>query len=374
MNLEERWAKVWAWVQGQRAEVRPSILIPEAQVRNSGPMEAAIEPGDRYFAVFVNELFVTHARKWGVLIEPMVVAVCEFTYDGEKKMVPFVVGPSLLSGKVQQVPNGMLYSDTQVAGVCPYVGGNLVITIILCEASTQSFPKKFLDIIEKTAGSFSFGSALNAHLKVADAIVDGVEALFDLNGARPVIGHRWEYNHGFAPWLKPGFFALAATPGGALDPAALEVDAGRLCKTTDGRAEAYRDSDYVLYSLRAVPKREDVTELPFYRNFLDALKAAADRDEGAWQRAKAGLLAAYQQMITSPDLTWSQAQELAQVFQDKLVAAKKRADEFGTLANEPDAAHRNPAEHLRAIEVLPHGKERVGRLLHIHELMDLKTG
>jgi len=374
MNLEERWTKVWEWVKGQRAEIRQSIQIPEAQVRNSGPIGVTIEPGNHYFAVFVNELFVTHARKWGNLIDPMAVVVCEFTYDKEKKVVPFVVGPSLLSGKVEQVPNGMVYNDTQVAGACPYMGGKLAITMILCEASTESFPKKFLSIIEKTAGSFSFGSALTAHLKVADAVVGGVEALFDLGGAKPVIGHRWEYNDGFTPWLKPGFFALATVPGGEINPATLAVESARLYKQTDGRTVPYREADYILYSLRVVEKRSDFTELPFYRNFQDALKAASDRDEGAWQRAKAGLLTAYQQMITSPDLTWSQAQELSQQFKDKLVAVKKHVDSFGTLSDEPKATKETLAEHFRPIEALPHGQERIDRLLHIHEIMDLKIG
>jgi len=59
----------------------------------------------------------------------MVFVSSELSYDSAEIAVPFVVGPSMIKG--QQTPVGMVFSDTRVAGIHPYRGGRLIVTVIL---------------------------------------------------------------------------------------------------------------------------------------------------------------------------------------------------------------------------------------------------
>jgi hypothetical protein len=64
---------------------------------------------------------------------------------------------------------------------------------------------------------------------------------------------------------------------------------GRLCNATGVTQSPFRKSSFVLYSLCVVEKRGDIEELPFYPLFQKALRSAASREEGSWDRAKAAL-------------------------------------------------------------------------------------
>src|SRR4051812_17397001 len=122
-GVESRWDKVWSYIKGRPAEVKRSITIPSDRVVDSGATAANFQPKKQYFAVVVNEMFLTQAREWWSEYDPMALVVSEFTYNGKRITVPFVVGPSMIQAKLQEVPNDMTISDTLVSGIHPYVGG-----------------------------------------------------------------------------------------------------------------------------------------------------------------------------------------------------------------------------------------------------------
>ena len=178
----------------------------------------------------------------------------------------------------------------------------------------------------------------------------------------PIAGHRWEFDPGTTPWLEPGFFALINTDVDTIDRSALSVVNGRLHHEGESLVEAAahkkRQNDYLLYSLCSNEKRTDLTGLPFYQLFQSALKEAASADEGGWPRAKAALVTLYQTMLTSPDLTWDQTQEVMDDFKTKVVAAHERAKGFSVLSTGGGTPP-------------PDADARLRRLHEIHELLAL---
>jgi hypothetical protein len=333
-DTESGLQRIWGYVKGRSSEIIRSVAIPPERVFDSGSIAQRFEPRMHYFAVVINEMFLADARQWWNEFDPMVFVVSEFAYDGKRTVVPFVVGPSLIRSNLQSVPKGMAITDTLVAGLHPYTGGKFALTVILAQVRRESYAKRVLQFVESVASAFPCGAALLPHLKVSGAVIDGVDTLFQTDGTKPIAGHRWEYNDGISPWLQPGFFALVDADERDLDIGQLSVVGGRLRDGSGKDAAAFRKSDYVLYSLRTVDKRNDLEELPFYRLLRNALTSASSTDEGSWERAKAGLVTLYQEMLTSPDLTWTQVQELAERFKEQLMQAHKAVESF-TLGHEP---------------------------------------
>jgi hypothetical protein len=332
-HLDDSWKKVWFHIKGRPAEVTRSVAILPDRVFDSGVWPSRFAPRKQYFSVVINELFLTQSRKWWNEYDPMALVVSEFAYDGKRTTVPIVVGPALLEGKVQNLPGGISITDTLVAGVHPYTGGTFALTVILAQIKRASYAKRLLQFVETVAGAFPAGVALQPHLKVAGAVMDGIESLFSMEETVPIAGHRFEYNDGISPWLKPGFFALISKDERDIDVDRLSVVSGRLKDGRTSDAPSFRQADFVLYSLCPVSIRSDVPELPFYRLFKDALVAAASAEKGSWERAKAGLVTLYQEMLSSPDLTLVQVEELIESFKQELLKAHATAASF-TLGSE----------------------------------------
>jgi hypothetical protein len=324
-SIESRWSIIWNYIKGRPAEVKRAIAVPSGRVIDSGAVTAPFQPKKQYFAVVINEMFLEQARQWWTEYDPMALIVSEFTYDGKRITVPFVVGPSMIQAKLEQVPNGMAITDTLVSGIHPYVGGKFALTVILAQVKRQSHATKLLQLVETVGHAFPEGAALEPYLKVAGAVMDGVDALLGLADTVPIAGHRWEYNDGITPWLEPGFFALIDSDVKNVNADQLSVRKGRLFEDVKGNPAAFRRADFLLYSLRVVETRNDVNELPFYPLFQKALQAAASTEAGSWDRAKATLVTLYQEMLLSPDLTFAQAQQLAADFKTQLVAANDLA-------------------------------------------------
>jgi len=354
-EVDGLWSRIWKHVESRPAKVKRALAVPAQNVIDSGASGARFEPKKQYFAVVINEMFLAQARQWWTEYDPMALVVSEFTYDGKRTTVPFVVGPSLIQAKVEQIPGGMAITDTLVAGVHPYVGGKFALTIILAQVKRQSHAGKLLELVETVGRAFPEGAALEPYLKIAGAVLNGVDTLLGLEDTRPIAGQRWEYNDGISPWLEPGFFALIDADVKDLNESRLSVQKGRLLDGVGATAPPFRRSDFLLYSLRVVDARTDISELSFYPLFKKALQAAASNEEGSWDRAKATLVTVVQEMLMSPDLTFAQVQQLAVEFKSQLVDAKNTANNLvlgQVLAGKDSIADALGADRLRELRNL----------------------
>lgn len=371
-DLHDTWTGLWEKLKGASAQRIRSIPIPPARIAGSDFHDVRLQRGEHYFAVIINEMFLAKARQWWNLYDPMAIVVSEFTYSGKRTVVPYVVGPAMLENKIQEIPRGMAITDTQVAGLHPYAGGRLALTVILAQVKRDSYARRLLNMVENVSAAFPIGPALTPHLKVASAIVEGVESLFSMGDTQALIGHRWELNDDFTPWLNPGFFALINSDEKNMDTENLFVVNGQLRCGPDESAQTFAVNDYVLYSLCASTERTDVTELPMYSAFEVALKTAASLEPGAWDKAKANLVTLYQDLLTSPDLTWNQAQQLTDSFKQKLVHAHEKVKSYGELGS--NVLSEQPRRALLGLEgfVGAEREERASRLMEIHELLRLQ--
>jgi hypothetical protein len=258
-----------------------------------------------YFEVVVNELFLAYQSRLWVKNDPTVLVNTQFGYGDKKDVsVPFLVGPSALKLPAQ-VPKGgkMVFKDTTVAGLYPFKGGQLQCSVVLCQLNTEDLAKKIMNLVEAIASALDYSTQLSAYLKVAGVVLDGIEELAGIkDGLTPVVGYA-------APFSKSGYFALINLPN--VDKNELWVVDNQLKRGKDPTsAQAFTNSDYVLYSINATTTRDDWKFLPFYASFEKIIDDASRTDEDSWKRAKTDMSTLYMTMYKSPDLTHQQALQL----------------------------------------------------------------
>jgi hypothetical protein len=324
--------------------IPPGHFEPAAGGALSGPLIA----NEHYFQVRINEMFLTTERRWFSEYMPMVLAVTEFKYADEHQVVPFTVGPSLLDrdGAGQATPTGMVFTDTRVAGIHPYRGDRLVLSVRLYQLKIGDHAKRILSLVEGAADALDFSTALSSYMKVADVVLEGVEGLMGLGDLNPVVGLRTEFDPNAGNGIdSPAFFALIDAPG--LDPSTLWVRGNRLYTGASSDAsQPYRAADYVLYSVVGSVSRDDAPSLswfgPLWNRVVHESNVAKDE---AWTNAKANMSVLNEALLLSPDMTMGHALLLGDKQVEQMKAIHQRAVGMASLSVEEDPT--SPAETLR---------------------------
>lgn len=333
-----------------------TIPIPPERVDSGATLADPLAPEQHYFQVIVNELYLTKSREWTRVIDPAVLVVSEFSYAGQRQSVPVLVGPAMVEGSIQQVPNGMVFHDSKVAGPHPYRGGPLTLSVVLYEAVREDYARNVLQLVERAARALSPVAQLASYLKVADVVLGGVEMLLSQKSLVPLAGLRSEFNpDGGAP-LKPGFFVLIdpSRDGSSIDTSKLWVRERRLCYGDSlATAEPFRDADFVLYSLTRGEERTDLSELPFEAIYQQMNELAIDPAKK--EEAKQSFIELQRSMLKSPDLTRAHRQKLIATYKaelmDQLQAVLGAAPGEEVPINTPEAAEEQAAV-ADALEIL----------------------
>ncbi|MBZ5509309.1 MAG: hypothetical protein LAO78_27950 [Acidobacteriia bacterium] len=281
---------------------------------------AHFETNQNYFQVRLNEMYLSYERQWFTTFDPMVLVISEFTYDGEKHTVPFTVGASMLEN-VDKIPEGMIFSDTRVAGIHPFRGGKLAISVILYRVKVNDYARNLLNIVGRTAGALDVGANLMNYTKIAGAVLDGVEAVLGLADTTPIVGIRREYDSN-AGKVQPAFFALIDMSEQELNLQPGEkfwVQQNQLvCGNSLAAATPFRKADFALFSLCQVEERDDIDTLSFYplweRIGREAMRPTADD----WLSTKANWTTLAQDIMFSPDLTDKHADKLVDRYFERL--------------------------------------------------------
>lgn len=341
-TLIERCLSLWERIRETPTFQPTAIAIPAGHVDR--PAGQLFQRGQQYFQVRVNEMFLPYQRRWVSAYVPMVMALTEFQYDHNMTAVPFVVGPALVEAKgIQLANNGVLLQDTRVAGLNPYTGGRVATTMVLYRLERENFARKLLSVVESTAGALDFGTTLGVYLKIASAILDGIEAMLDTGQVQPLMGYRKEFDPDGADNFSPGYFALLNNSDGKVDPGHLWVKDNRLCYGTSldkaislqdqgaGRNNPLQEIEFVLYSIAQTDDRSDVELLPFYPLWERVQNEATQPGDDHYKSAKANMLSLYQTMTISPDLTEPQAGRLLDEFVQKMQQLHARAADLDAL-------------------------------------------
>lgn len=275
MSFSDTWKKITT-----SKSYRPArISVPLSNIDIGTKMQTSIAKNEHYFVVRINEIFLSYKRQWFSTYDPVVFITTEFLYNAEKYAVPFVVGPSMMNNKLEKIPEGMVFQDTVVAGLHPYRGGNFVLSIVLGRMRQENYLRKIVNIIEKTAATYTggFATIVSNYTKVANVVLDSMDALFDSQDVEPLIGCRKEYLKEAMDDFSSGYFILMNTDEEEVDEQKFFIKGNRLYYGDSfDEAKPFRDSDYVLYSIMAAPSRSDTELLPFHTQFLQLQSYVSD--------------------------------------------------------------------------------------------------
>ena len=337
-SFSELWDKITNNIINSAREQPTAVAIPPDNVDRRAQMAQQFEEHKDYFQVRVNQLFLKHDRKWLTEIDPMVFVVSEFQYKGEPQTVPYVVGPALIQKHIQKIPKGMVFTNERVAGLHPYRGGDLKLSVVLCQVPVGKPAQAFLKVIEQASKTFDFATALGTYITIGQVILEGVDALFGLDETKPLVGHRTSFDKQAGDQFTPGYFALINEPD--VKPQELWVRDNQLLKGDSvDKAEAYREADFVLYSIVRAPdgKRNDIEQLPFYELWKSAVNEATSLKEGSWDNAKGNLITLINALALSPDLTRQQASEMINEYPALLKSMREQTEKAGKMGQgKPD--------------------------------------
>lgn len=305
------------------AKLPTRINIPIENVSQKDKIGVPLQSDQHYFQIRINELFLKNKRNWYREYAPMVFVVSEFTYDGKEETVPFVVGPQIMDKFGQNLPDDMVFLNTRVAGLHPFKGGQITLSVILYEYKVGDYSEKILRTLESTANIFSFATAFNTYIKIADVLFDGMESLLGLQDVNPLIGLRIQMDQDAAD-LQSGYFVLINSPEGSINENKLWVKNNQLLIGDSlAAAKPFREADYTLYSILHDEDRGDLTALPFYQMWQHVKKEAAVPGEEAEKSAYANMVSLNQAILISPDLTEKHALELISKYQNDLELIRK---------------------------------------------------
>lgn len=272
-----------------------------------------------YFSVTLNEMYLTKGREFWSTYDPLVFISASFVHGSEEITVPLVVGPSTLKGK-QELPHGFVVNDVRLIGPHPFRGGLLRLTVVLYKSRTQDYAKRVLQFAEGISNAIGAPAEVALLSKVGGPLLDSFETLVSQGDCVPIAGHRIEIDGNSLDGLRPHYVALVA--GNDSVTAKASVRAGRLL---DEDQRSFRTDDYILYSIGKHERRDQESTLPFFDLVHELRTSTLSVDDESWSRAKATLIALYQKMLTSPDLTSEEADLLFDGYKAEMLSRRDRA-------------------------------------------------
>ena len=329
-------------IRGGQRQLPSTLTIPRdhIDVTADAEFDVTFRKDQHYFQVVVNEMYLSRTRFFFNPIDPLVYALSEFTYEGKKIIVPLLVGPAMLEkkGVPDGYADGVIYRNVSVSGLHPYRGGGLSLLIVLLEAHGDSVLRPLLNLVESVSSVLDFSPVLSPYIKVADLVMDGFNSLWDAGGVQPVVGLYDSYGPSHKTRFQPSYFALIDKPD--IDPQSLWVKDRELKIGPNMKAaKPFRDADYVLYSFNTPQDnlRDDLDTL-HYADLWKKIQseAASPIDDPNYKNTRALFSTLYQEIAVSPDLTWDQADQVADQNFQRMEKIHTKAKTYAPQAGEED--------------------------------------
>ena len=332
-SIRERTKALFDRAKQGTATTRAHVAIPPDRVDGETSAFEPFAADAHYFQLRVNEMFLARPRQWYSVYQPMVFAAAAYIYDGAEVTAPFVVGRSILEKFGQQEPVGMIFRNVPVTGLHPYRGGGLTLTVLLSRVEQVNNADRLLGVIEGIAGAVGPSAAIGPYLKMAEPVVQAVETLLGLSETQAVLGYHTSINPDVGDVLRPTYSVLIDEDEATIDPTTLRVKDGRLHVESDGGLQPYRAADFVLFRVTQATTRTDEETLPFNALWREAQDLAGTPDDAMWREAKARFLTLNRMLMSSPDLTESDAVSLGDRYLASLKEIRERAVDHGSLSH-----------------------------------------
>jgi len=263
---------------------------------------------DMYFSLRVNQFGLSEDVEWFVKYDPMVVVMCSFLYGYERVTVPCVIGPDFIKNQLRTDPPrfGTTLTDICVTGPHPYRGGPIEISVCLYKVQRVNYAKSLLRIAEGLSQTL-LTSQLSTWLSAGGTLLDAIGSLLGLDETIYLTGHQTTLAYSPLFPLMSGYYCVATPSKDSENPPQLRVNQGRLFSFSLDRERPYAESDFILFSLEGLERRDDLYRFPFARMKKDAIATISGGNEEI-KRAKISLTAAYQELRKSNDFTTKDAQ------------------------------------------------------------------
>jgi len=324
MDLLDKAKNIFDWVKSAKM---PSPVFTAVATSDDLGLDGCdnFVPDKTYFHIIMNEVFLKDGRQWWASLDPSIYFNVDFIYDKQRQSIPIFVGTETLKAKAgDKLPHGFLINDINIAGPHPFRGDRIGVTAVLYATQTDDFVRTTLKLAGDVSSAIGVPASVDLIEKVGGTILDALETLTKLKGSNPIIGNRKEFS--LPQGLSPSYYVLLEEA--EVDSKRLKVSAGKLCFEDD---RPYRDSNYVLYSLFCSGERQDVRTLKFFDLVATMDAASASNENDGVERAKATLLAIYQQMLICPDLIDRQVDKLFNEYVERLVKNKGTAERIKLL-------------------------------------------
>jgi hypothetical protein len=235
-------------------------------------------PEQTYFEVRLSQLHLQYEREYWRQFIPLASFMTQFLYAGERRTVPFVIGPELVAGISQLDKRSPVeFRNVRVAGPCPYAGDDLELFTGLFRVVANDWAKPVLSLLESVAKAFDL-SKLSSFVSVTDPLVDGIEGLLGMREVEPRMAM---YQQLVTPSgevvqrqpgqvLRPGFYVLMGglpRAYGQAERQALKVRDGILWRQDSAGLAEFTDADFLLLEIVALLSRPDYTSFDFHKKY-----------------------------------------------------------------------------------------------------------
>jgi hypothetical protein len=304
--------------------------------------------GANYFELRLSQMHLLDRREYWREFIPVASFATEFLFAGERRIVPFVVGPQLLA-QVEHVRSGdsVEYLNRRIAGPYPYAGDDVNVFSGLFRVAASNWAKQSLSLVENVAKAFDV-SKLTAYLDLAAPLVDGLEGLLAMDDVEPRLSIDRSYTgvdddgrlDGHK--LRAGYEVIVSSqaPLSREEQSKFRVRDGRLFRSDPGTAlKEYTASDYMVLEIRCLDKRDDYEGFDFHqvhwRKVLDHIWGGHEDDA----RARLRLLAA--DLVQCDDLVLAHRRKLLTLyksrFEEEVESARAMFDGDGRQRFDSDA-------------------------------------
>lgn len=351
-SIIERCQNVWKHISQGQTVLPSMITIPLDHVDTKEKVGLPVLKDESYFQIRINEMYLAHDRQWFSRYAPMVFAISEFLYDKREEAVPFVAGSAMMEQYKQEMPMNMIFTNTRVAGLHPYRGGRLSLSVILYQVRREDYISDLLRVVENITNVLNGSLPLSNYVKVAHVALDSIETVMGLQDTAPLIGWRKEFDPDGGDAIQSGYFALIDSSQTHMDGSSFWVRDQQLYYGRNlMQAVPYRDANFILHSIMQSSERSDLRTLPFYPLYEQILTDANEPYDAIWKRTKANMTTLAQQLILSPDLAPAHADKLIDQYAAEMQKKHKMAVARGMLG--PAKKMSNMEQRLnRSIKIL----------------------
>ncbi len=355
--LKHRWQSeavhyTYLWIPTGNIEMPPDTKLDPT------PLSA----GQRYFRIWLVEMFLKDDRKWGASWYPAVMLSVQLKFGNKVEEITHIAGESTLKNFDMKALNKGVAVDHEVTTLLPFNGGTVNLEAALLAMEGKSDLRSLLKVL----GDFSkllVVPQLSAALAVATPLANGIAELVGATNAHPELRLQAAWTgaeSGNPNLLRAGYFVVLSAEAGEIKPEELSVKNNQLHKG----GKQLTGYHYMLFRVDTTDVRDDWDSLTSisepYKLALDMLEESTKSDDEelkkklkseAEKRFGASRFAALRapeltsivgknQVLNALDRRWEEAKK-------QVGAGAFKADFPKTLS----AAMRNPLSATEAMEL-----------------------